>query len=102
MSRVRTEHHSVRGLVVNDLAHSYRGSVEEVTTQPRRISIHQDPFDVSVDKCLYYLLDAVIFLVLKLETNIVVNTVRNIFQRELAEIYRSCWREYFPRLGVVS
>ena len=61
--RVGTKYDPIRGLVVKDAAYSYQGMVEEITFQPRRISVHEDPFDFSLDKRLCNLLDAVVLFV---------------------------------------
>jgi len=42
--------------------------VEEITFQPRHISVHKDPFHISVDKRLCNLLDTVIFFVYTMKT----------------------------------
>ena len=46
--RFGTEDDTISSRIVKDLGHFYFGSIEEITSEARRVSIHKDPFDFSV------------------------------------------------------
>lgn len=62
-----TEHYTICGLVVKDLADYETRMIEKIASQARRISIHENPFNLFVDKRLCNFFKVVILLVFKIE-----------------------------------